>query len=41
LGLQCHSDLEKDWRTPAGQILVSKWARQFMRRDVIGGFLRV
>lgn len=41
LGRQCHLDLEKDWRTPAGQILVSKWARQFMRRDGSSGFPRV
>jgi hypothetical protein len=27
LGPRCHADLEKDWRTPAGQALVEKWIR--------------
>lgn len=26
-GLQCHADLENDWRTPAGASLVVKWSR--------------
>jgi hypothetical protein len=26
LGRECHADLEKDWRTPAGQALVKAWA---------------
>jgi hypothetical protein len=25
LGQKCHTDLEKDWRTPAGQALVRRW----------------
>lgn len=25
LGQKCHADLEKDWRTPAGQELVRRW----------------
>jgi hypothetical protein len=28
LGLKCHADLEKDWHTPNGQILVEKWIEQ-------------
>lgn len=28
LGLKCHTDLEKDWKTPAGQALVGKWIQQ-------------
>ena len=24
-GRQCHADIEKDWRTQAGQLLVAKW----------------
>lgn len=24
-GPKCHADLEKDWHTPAGQVLVGKW----------------
>jgi hypothetical protein len=27
LGTQCHADLEKDWKTPAGQALVQKWIK--------------
>lgn len=27
-GQKCHSDLEKDWRTPAGQALVKEWLRR-------------
>lgn len=27
LGEQCHADIEKDWRTPAGVSLVVKWSR--------------
>lgn len=26
-GTACHTDLEKDWRTPAGQILVQRWMK--------------
>ncbi len=29
LGQKCHTDLEKDWRTSAGQALVSIWIEQF------------
>ena len=28
LGPRCHADLEKDWKTPAGQALVEKWIKQ-------------
>jgi len=28
LGLKCHADLERDWKTPAGQALVQKWIKQ-------------
>ena len=28
LGLKCHADLEKDWKTPAGQALVQTWIEQ-------------
>jgi hypothetical protein len=28
LGLKCHADLERDWKTRAGQALVEKWIRQ-------------
>lgn len=28
LGPKCHADLEKDWKTPAGQALVEAWIRQ-------------
>ena len=27
LGKKCHADIEKDWDTPAGQLLVSKWVK--------------
>jgi hypothetical protein len=27
-GMKCHTDLEKDWRSPAGQGLVQTWIRQ-------------
>ncbi len=27
-GEKCHADLEKDWRKPAGQALVEKWAER-------------
>lgn len=27
LGKLCHADLEKDWKTPAGQALVNEWGR--------------
>jgi hypothetical protein len=28
LGIKCHADLERDWKTTAGQALVEKWIRQ-------------
>lgn len=28
MGPRCHADLEKDWKTPAGQALVDKWIKQ-------------
>jgi len=28
LGPKCHTALEKDWKTPAGQALVEKWIKQ-------------
>jgi len=28
LGPKCHADLEKDWKTSAGQKLVQKWIQQ-------------
>jgi hypothetical protein len=28
LGKKCHEDLEADWKTPAGQALVSSWIRE-------------
>jgi hypothetical protein len=28
LGPKCHADLERDWRTPAGQALVRRWVAQ-------------
>jgi hypothetical protein len=28
LGRQCHADLERDWKTSAGQALVEKWIEQ-------------
>lgn len=28
LGTQCHADLEKDWNTPAGKLLVNKWCHE-------------
>jgi hypothetical protein len=27
LGKQCHSDLEKDWNTPAGQAMIAHWGK--------------
>ena len=35
LGPRCHADLERDWRTPAGQALVLRWMAQ-RRRDPPG-----
>ncbi|MBK9601509.1 MAG: hypothetical protein IPO36_06625 [Anaerolineales bacterium] len=33
LGLKCHAALEKDWKTPDGQVLVERWIRQVGLRD--------
>ncbi len=27
-GPKCHTDLEKDWKMPAGQALIEKWIKQ-------------
>ncbi len=27
MGPSCHSDIERDWRTPAGRALVARWSR--------------
>ena len=27
LGQRCHTDLERDWKTPAGQALVDRWIK--------------
>jgi hypothetical protein len=27
LGVQCHTDIEKDWDTLAGRLLISRWCR--------------
>ncbi|MPM52348.1 hypothetical protein SDC9_99107 [bioreactor metagenome] len=32
LGPKCHADLEKDWRTPAGQRLVREWMEEILDR---------
>ena len=32
LGLKCHSDIEKDWKTPKGQALVSEWINTYLIR---------
>jgi hypothetical protein len=29
VGARCHADIEKDWQSPRGQVLVNKWAEQF------------
>ena len=35
MGLRCHADLEKDWKTAAGQALIVKWSQSvnFMKRQ--------
>ena len=35
LGPKCHADLEKDWKTSAGQALVEAWIRQVRLRPRI------
>ncbi len=32
LGPKCHQDLERDWKTSAGQALVGNWIKQFHPR---------
>jgi hypothetical protein len=32
LGTRCHAELEKDWKTPAGQALIETWIKQVGRR---------
>lgn len=36
LGIKCHTDLEKDWQTPAGQFLVREWMEHFMKAGLAG-----
>lgn len=31
LGQKCHAEIEKDWRTPAGQRLVKTWMNEMMK----------
>lgn len=33
LGIECHLDIEKDWNTTAGQILVKNWIEKNMKED--------
>ena len=33
-GPQCHTALEKDWKTEAGQKLVEQWARSFYKWEI-------
>ena len=33
LGLKCHADIEKDWKTPVGQALVEKWIKHVGLED--------
>lgn len=35
LGEKCHSDIEKDWNTPAGQALVNEWIANSNLKDKI------
>lgn len=37
-GRLCHDDLEKDWNTPHGQLLVKRWCRQMGWWDVLDSF---
>ncbi len=32
MGEKCHADIEKDWRTPNGQALVTAWLREYGTR---------
>jgi hypothetical protein len=27
LGIKCHNDIEKDWNTPKGRVLINKWIK--------------
>ena len=36
-GQSCHTDLEKDWKTPAGQTLVKTWLRAMKKTVDSGG----
>jgi hypothetical protein len=38
LGIQCHTDIEKDWNTPAGRALIVRWSKQtgFWERHITG-----
>ncbi len=40
-GLQCHTDIEKDWNTPEGKALVVRWSKLtgFWNRVVMGNTL--
>lgn len=33
LGVKCHAEIERDWKTPAGQMLVGKWIEQVGLKD--------
>ncbi len=35
LGQKCHADIEKDWRTPAGQALIRNWIEQTIKVKVL------
>ena len=32
LGPKCHADIEKDWKTPKGQALMTKWIDEYGTR---------
>jgi hypothetical protein len=36
MGLKCHADIERDWRTPAGQTLVRAWIEQTLKAPFTG-----
>jgi len=29
LGQKCHADIERDWRTPAGQAMIKRWIEKY------------
>lgn len=33
LGQKCHQDIEKDWKTPAGRILIMNWIKHIFKAD--------